>query len=115
MDATDDGIPRHLRVALANAERAMRTGDDAALGTINESLQPLVDAAMARIKRLSDAEASRAAAVAALSALVNEYIANRDHPRATMFVKCITSGTSIPDYWRDAIEIVASVEAKPSR
>lgn len=40
-------IPRHLRVALASATRAFRSGDLSSLGTANEDLQPLLDAAIA--------------------------------------------------------------------
>lgn len=43
--------PRHLHIAIGNATRAIAAGDDGALGTINEDIQPLVDAAMARIRR----------------------------------------------------------------
>jgi predicted nucleic acid-binding Zn-ribbon protein len=48
-------VPTFLRRALRNAQRAFVEGDYRALGTVNEHLQPLVDAAMARITR---AEAS---------------------------------------------------------
>lgn len=44
---TEPEIPRHLRIALANATRAFERDDLAALKTINENLQPLVDAAIA--------------------------------------------------------------------
>lgn len=43
------GELRALRWAIARAARALREGDNAALATVNETLQPLVDAAMARI------------------------------------------------------------------
>lgn len=52
LDAAMSAIPRHLHIALANATRAITEGDDAALGTINEAVQPLVDAAMTRIRTL---------------------------------------------------------------
>ncbi len=39
-------IPRHLRVALASATRAFESGDLSTLGTANEALQPLIDAAI---------------------------------------------------------------------
>ncbi len=41
-----DTIPRHVRIALANATRAFDTDDLARLGTILEDLQGLVDAAI---------------------------------------------------------------------
>lgn len=44
-----DKAPAHLRVALANAARAFQRGDLAALATVNEALQPLVDAAVSQI------------------------------------------------------------------
>lgn len=56
-----DTVPRHLRLALRNAERAIRDQDDAALGTVSEDIQGLVDAAMARIRQ---AEAERDAITA---------------------------------------------------
>ena len=40
-------IPRHLRIALASATRAFQSGDLSTLGTANEDLQPLIDAAVA--------------------------------------------------------------------
>lgn len=42
-------MPRHLGVALRAATRAFEDCDDAALRTVAEELQPLVDAAMSRI------------------------------------------------------------------
>jgi hypothetical protein len=45
MNPTND-VPRHLRIAIANATRAFAQGDLAALATINEDIQPLVDAAI---------------------------------------------------------------------
>lgn len=40
-------LPRHHRLAIANATRAFERGDLASLATINEDIQPLVDAAVA--------------------------------------------------------------------
>lgn len=40
-------VPRHLRLALASATRAFQSGDLSTLGTANEDLQPLIDAAVA--------------------------------------------------------------------
>lgn len=40
-------IPRHLRFAIASATRAFQSGDLSTLGTANEALQPLLDAAIA--------------------------------------------------------------------
>lgn len=42
-----EAVPRHLRIALLSATRAFEEDDFAALGTINEDIQGLVDAAMA--------------------------------------------------------------------
>jgi hypothetical protein len=42
-------LPRYFIRALAQVTRAMKTGEWAKLGTVNEHLQPLVDAAMKRI------------------------------------------------------------------
>ena len=41
-----DTVPRHLRLAIANATRAFEDGDLARLGTVNEDIQQLVDAAV---------------------------------------------------------------------
>lgn len=46
-------VPRHLLLALANATEAFARGDIAALGTINENVQPLVDAAIAWAHRFA--------------------------------------------------------------
>ncbi len=47
-DAREAGeVPPHLRIAIANATRAFRDDDLRALATVNENLQPLVDAAIA--------------------------------------------------------------------
>jgi hypothetical protein len=43
--------PRHLRVALSNAQRAFERDDLGALATINEDIQGLVDAAVAYARR----------------------------------------------------------------
>lgn len=51
-------IPMHLRFAIAGAERAFRAGDFGALATVNEDIQPLVDAAVASIRQVM--QASRA-------------------------------------------------------
>lgn len=40
-------IPRHLAQAIASATRAFQAGDLSRLGTANENLQPLLDAAIA--------------------------------------------------------------------
>ena len=66
-----DDVPRHLRVAIANATRAFQRRDPAALATINEDIQPLVDAAMAwvlaeRARADTAGDAARAAVVAYL-------------------------------------------------
>lgn len=50
-----DEIPRHLRCALANAQRAFEQGDIGSLATINETIQPLTDAALAFHYRQSSA------------------------------------------------------------
>ena len=42
-----DTLPRHFRIALATATKAFQKGDFRNLGTLNEDLQPLVDAAIA--------------------------------------------------------------------
>ena len=39
-------IPRHLRIAIASATRAFESGDLSTLGSANEALQPLLDAAI---------------------------------------------------------------------
>jgi hypothetical protein len=44
-------VPRHLLLALANATEAFDRNDIYALGTINEHVQPLVDAAIAWHRR----------------------------------------------------------------
>lgn len=62
--AERDALPRHLRLALSNAQQAFEAGEYRSLATINEDIQPLVDAAMAQIARL---EAERDEAVAALA------------------------------------------------
>lgn len=60
---SEDEIPRHLRIALHNAQRAFEKGDTSTLGTINENVQPVVDAAVAWRNRSVDAafEAGRLA------------------------------------------------------
>lgn len=50
--ADDSKVPQYIHVALANATRAIAEHDDAALGTVNEVIQPLVDSAMVRIREL---------------------------------------------------------------
>lgn len=47
MNGPNDNIPRHLRVAPVNAQRAFESDDIGALGTFNEVLQPMLDAAVA--------------------------------------------------------------------
>lgn len=42
----DDTLPRHLRVAMSNAQRAFERDDIGSLSTINEDIQGLVDAAV---------------------------------------------------------------------
>ncbi len=44
-------VPRHLRLALASATRAFERGELLSLATINETIQPLVDAAIAYARR----------------------------------------------------------------
>ena len=46
LDAARHVVPRHLRIALANAARAFTKREPASLATINENVQPVVDAAM---------------------------------------------------------------------
>lgn len=45
--AEADAVPRHLRLALAHAQRAFETDNVGALATVCENIQGLVDAAMA--------------------------------------------------------------------
>lgn len=42
-------LPRHFHIALANAQRALETSNYAALATINENLQPVMDTAVSKI------------------------------------------------------------------
>lgn len=51
----NSSIPRHLRIALASATRAFQSGDLSTLGTANEDLQPLLDAAIAWGRRQAKA------------------------------------------------------------
>lgn len=44
------GVPRHIAHALAQATRAIAEDDGARLCTVNEHIQPLVDAAVARVR-----------------------------------------------------------------
>ena len=53
-----DPALRVLLLSISRATRAFQDGDNAALKAVNESLQPLVDAAMARILA-KDAECRR--------------------------------------------------------
>lgn len=55
LDAAHNDLPRHLRLAIANATRAFERDDLGALATINETIQPLVDAAIAYGRRRQDA------------------------------------------------------------
>lgn len=64
-----DDIPRHFRLALVHATRAFDADDLARLGTINEDLQGLVDAAIAHRNRHAAKEYERGRrAVATLNA-----------------------------------------------
>lgn len=46
-----DDVPRHLRIAIVNAQRAFEKDDLGALATINEDIQGLVDAAIGYARR----------------------------------------------------------------
>lgn len=51
LEAGPAEIPRHLRIALANAQRAFENDDPRTLAAVHEDLQGLVDAALAYASR----------------------------------------------------------------
>lgn len=54
-------IPRHLLIALSQAQRAFERRDRSAFGTINESVQPVADAALGWIREVeADRDDARA-------------------------------------------------------
>lgn len=77
--ARADSIPRHLLIALANAKRAFEAHDTSALATVNEHLQPLVDAALSWVaNEVSAKEAEKARADLAERRLLDYGIGKRE-------------------------------------
>lgn len=66
-------IPRHLLVALSQAQRAFERRDRSAFGTINESVQPVADAALGWIREVERKRDEARAQLAACAAAPNAY------------------------------------------
>ena len=51
LDEAEAAVPKHLLVALSQLQRAVEDGNLGALSTINEHLQPVADAFMAKLRQ----------------------------------------------------------------
>jgi len=77
-DPTEPMIPRHIRAAIRNAQQAFARDDLAALATVNEHLQPLVDAAVAAVRRAEQRRDVERAVKAVAMDLGEQVVAERD-------------------------------------
>lgn len=84
-----DPTLRALMVAISRATRAFQDGDNAELKAVNESLQPLVDAAMARILA-KDAEIRR---------LTSELAAAQAGPVVGWYATTIGKAARVGMFW----------------
>ncbi len=63
IEAARSDIPRHIRIALSQIERAAEAHDLSRLGTVNEDLQPLVDAFVGWVMAARQQERARIVAL----------------------------------------------------
>lgn len=92
-----DTIPRHLLVALSQAQRAFERRDCTAFGTINENVQPVADAALGWIREV---ERERDAYRKAKAENDDRFMAERDEARRerdTLRAKLTASQTLAED------------------
>lgn len=81
-------VPRYLRVALANARNAFERGEYARLGTVNEDIQGLVDAAMSRIRTL-ETEVKRLQSTPCEACASREYMRDPGDPAVDARVEAL--------------------------